>query len=274
MFEVGQGMQTLHDSAPVVRLSEDGNGLYKLLMWCDLSLDPTQTPLSIDDVALILSITDKYMMNGVASHVGILHHYIEKELLMVYALAYRARSSWGEKLMRAAAWQMLKFSKLPFTPSTPKALKDLPATAMSHLINYREMCGVSARSLVADMSWLKGTSFPAPWAHGQKALCNCPSGSYRDRRVYLCPWWLRLMKRIGDALLESPCVESLIVCVGKDASPVTRVAGVNLADAMCCNACNDGMDLSAASEGLMKLQAELAEKIELVTRQVLLVIDP
>ncbi|KAK0202529.1 hypothetical protein DFS33DRAFT_1262345 [Desarmillaria ectypa] len=32
MLEVGQGMLTLHNTTPVILLSEDGNGLYKLLM--------------------------------------------------------------------------------------------------------------------------------------------------------------------------------------------------------------------------------------------------
>ncbi|PBK99748.1 hypothetical protein ARMGADRAFT_1008254 [Armillaria gallica] len=273
MFEVGQGMQILHDTTPVVQLSEDGNGLYKFLMWCDLSLDPAQNPLTIDDIALILSITDKYMMNGVASHVGVLlHRYIEKEPLMVYALAYHARNSWGEEAMRAAAWQMLKSGKLRFTPSTLKALKGLPATALSHLIKYQEVCGAAAQSLVADTTWLKGT-FPAPWMHEcrSKADCNCPLSFYRDDWVYICPWWLRLMKRIGDALLESPCVDTLLVCVGKDAA---KVSGINLTDAISCNVCNVGMDTRAVSEGMLKFQAELARMVEQVTRQVSLDIDP
>ncbi|PBK69216.1 hypothetical protein ARMSODRAFT_975483 [Armillaria solidipes] len=230
MFEVGQGMQILHDTIPVVQLSEDGNGLYKFLMWCDLSLDPAQTPLTIDDIALILSISDK-------------------------------------EAMRAAAWQMLKSGKLRFTPSTLKTLKGLPATALSHLIRYQEVCGAAAQSLVADMTWLKGT-FPAPWAHGRKLKvdCTCPLGFYRDKNfVYICPWWLHLMKRIGDALLESPCVETLLVCASQDAA--WWVSGIDLTDAISCNVCNIGMDTSAVSEGMLKFQAELARMVEQVTRQ-------
>ncbi|KAK0188628.1 hypothetical protein F5146DRAFT_1056038 [Armillaria mellea] len=222
MLEVGQGMQILHASIPVAQLSEDGSGLYKFLMWCDFSLDPTQTSLTIDDIALILSIADKYMMNGVASHVGVLlHRYIEKEPLM--------------ETMRAAAWQMLKSGKLRFTPSTLKALKGLPATALSHLIKYQEMCGAAAQSLIADTGL-----------------------------VYICLWWLRLMKRIGDALLESPCIETLLICDGNNAP---KVSGVNLADAISCKLCNKGKDASMASEGMLKFQAELAGMVEQVTRQ-------
>ncbi len=185
---------------------------------------------------------------------------------MVYALAHHARNSWGEEAMRAAAWQMLKSGKLRFTPSTLKALKGLPATALSHLIKYQEVCGAAAQSLVADMTWLKGT-FPAPWAHEHrlKGDCKCPVGFYRDEWVFVCPWWLRLMKRIGDALLESPCVETLLVCAGKDAA---KVSGINLTDAISCNVCNIGMDTSVVSEGVLKFQAELARMVEQVTRQV------
>lgn len=167
--------------------------------------------------------------------------------------------------MRAAAWQMLKSGKLRFTPSTLKALKDLPATALSHLIKYQKVCGAATQSLIADMTWSKG-HFPTPWAHkSAKVNCKCLFGFYRDNWVYICPWWLRLMKGIGDALLQSPCVETLLDCTSKDAA---KVSGVNLTDAISCNVCNIGTDTSAVSAGMQKFQAELGGMVEQVTRQV------
>ncbi|PBK99746.1 hypothetical protein ARMGADRAFT_878807, partial [Armillaria gallica] len=200
MFNIGQTPLTFQGGIPVVQMSEDSDVLHKLLVWCDPRSVPLPEQFAIDDISRVLSLTDKFMMEGVASRVGmLLFKYAEKQPAHVYALAYRGRGSWGAELMRAAAWQTLKSD----FPHHTQVFDDISAKAMMRLYEYRIDCVTATQSLISNAEWIQAVD--KPWQHKDLwLLCNCIGLECTGHKSYVARWLVQYLRRAGDSLKEKP----------------------------------------------------------------------
>ncbi|PBK69218.1 hypothetical protein ARMSODRAFT_180908 [Armillaria solidipes] len=273
MFDIGQATQTFQDGIPVVQMSEDNNVLHKLLVWCDPRSVPLPEQFTIDDISRVLSLTDKFMMEGIAGRVArmLLSEYVEKQPAHVYALAYRRRGSWGAELMRAAAWQTLKYD----FPHHTRVFDDISAKALMRLYEYRIDCITATQSLISNVEWIRAADKPdKPWQHRtQRTFCSCIRLECTGGRSYVAGWFVEYLRRAGDSLKERPCREAIfhdlglngIVVGGKQVAPTPYTKGE-------CPLARD-LDDRETRTSFSLFQQEFADEIDRSTKQVKLIID-
>ncbi|SJL04067.1 uncharacterized protein ARMOST_07425 [Armillaria ostoyae] len=263
MFDIGQATQTFQGGIPVVQMSEDNNVLHKLLVWCDPRSVTLPEQFTIDDISRVLSLTDKFMMEGVASRVAmLLSEYVQKQPAHVYALAYRGRGSWGAELMRAAAWQTLKSD----FPHHTRVFDDISAKALMRLYEYRIDCVTATQSLISNVEWIRAAD--KPWQHQNLRSCNCISLECTGRKPYVARWLVEYLRRAGDSLKEKPCREAIfhdlglndIKVGGKQVVPTPYTKGG-------CPLARD-LDDSETRTSFSLFQQEFADEIDRSTKQV------
>ncbi|KAK0489215.1 hypothetical protein IW261DRAFT_1557706 [Armillaria novae-zelandiae] len=269
MFGIGQAPQIL-PGIPVVQMSEDSDVLHKLLVWCDPRSVTLPGQFTFLDISRVLSLTDKFMMEGVTSRVAmlLLPKHVDMLPAHVYALAHRGRGSWGDGLMRAAAWQSLKSD----FPHHTRVFDDIPAKALMRLYEYRIDCIIATQSLISNIRWIPRER---PWQHHYHNTeeCSCISLECNGGRSWVAKWFVSYLTRAADALKEKPCREAIFLDLDNRGIPVggQQVAPTSY-DGGTCSDCFDLSD-GATRTAFSLFQQEFANEIDRLTKEVELIID-
>ncbi|KAK0466953.1 uncharacterized protein EV420DRAFT_1260509 [Desarmillaria tabescens] len=266
MFDIGQAAQTLQGGIPVVQMSEDSDVLHKLLIWCDPRSILLPKQFTIDDISRVLSLTDKFMMEGIAGRVSmLLSEYVKEQPARVYALAYRGCGSWGAELMRAAAWQTLKSD----FPHHTRAFDDISAKALMRLYEYRIDCITAAQSLITDLEWIP---IDKPWQHRQSSEqfgCRCIFLKCAGGWTHVARWFVEYLQCARNSLKEKPCREAIFQHdLGPDVIDVEsrQIAPIPHPRIEC--SARD-LDDSKTRTSFSLFQQEFANEIDRVTKKVL-----
>ncbi|KAK0438067.1 hypothetical protein EV421DRAFT_1714639 [Armillaria borealis] len=267
MFDIGQATQTFQGGIPVVQMSEDSNVLHKLLVWCDPRSVPLPGQFTIDDISRVLSLTDKFMMEGIAGRVAmLLSEYVEKQPAHVYALAYRGRGSWGVELMRAAAWQTLKSD----FPHHTRVFDDIPANALMRLYEYRIDCITATQSLISNGEWMRNCILSNFGHHSmQGSSCSCITYYYKRDCTYVARWLVEYLAQAGNSLKEKPCREAIFLDLGHN---VIKLWGKQVAPMPYCKGpeCSArDLDDSKTRTSFSLFQRAFANEIDRLTEKVL-----
>ena len=138
---------------PVIPLSEDAQTLEHLLRLCY----PVEPPnvADLDELIPTLRAADKYHMPHVFSALKKdLESFMQNEPLRVFAIAYIYK--FGD-LARTTARHILHIGPdFACPPVLPPELDVLPASALSHLLRYRQECVQVALSVTEDAAWKLG----------------------------------------------------------------------------------------------------------------------
>ncbi|KAK0501580.1 hypothetical protein EDD18DRAFT_1347662 [Armillaria luteobubalina] len=271
MFNIGQAPQTLQDGIPVVQMSEYSHVLHKLLVWCDPRSITLPGQFTFLDISRVLSLTDKFMMEGVTSRVAmLLTKHVDMLPAHVYALAHRGRGSWGDELMRAAAWQTLKSD----FPHHTRVFDDISAKALMRLYEYRVDCIMATQSLISNTRWIPREK---PWQHRDTEVsmvgpCSCISLECNGGRSWVAKWFVSYLARAADALKEKPCHEAIFLDLDDNG---IEVGGEQVAHTPYISVACSARDLndSATRTAFSLFQQEFADKIDRVTKEVRLIID-
>lgn len=138
-----------------VEMTEDYHSLNLFLRWCDARACLPRE-MSIPDIAIVIRLTDKFQMEGVASRIGPhLYRFIDSEPLSVYAMAMchasltadASKANWGNTMAQHAAKQLLSLP-MPFEPPAHEFFRNISAVSLEPLYDYHRKCGSSVRRAI------------------------------------------------------------------------------------------------------------------------------
>ncbi|TFK39759.1 hypothetical protein BDQ12DRAFT_681171 [Crucibulum laeve] len=201
--------QIVHDGHPCVDVDDDGDALYKFLVWCDPRCSGVLS--SLEHGQLALNIADKYGAEGVIKRIGeallARKDWIIEQPIKLYALAIRHR--W-EELARLSALESLLIP-LEGRRAIPE-FQHITGLALQRLYDYHASCALAATKVATQFEW-----FREVFIHSERSPLMWSSSMTRQSHAEPCifmptllsgrtwrTWWYNYMVDAAERLNRTP----------------------------------------------------------------------
>ncbi|KAJ7459704.1 hypothetical protein FB451DRAFT_1405607 [Mycena latifolia] len=198
MFALPQPADSADATAhPLISVTEDHKTLHCILTWCDPRGSPATGTL--EEIQVVLDVADKYCMETVTKRVGEMLAYGLAGLcpsgmgsVRIYAIAVRySLETLAQKAAKCslnAKWEDLMNEDVP-------ELVNIPGSALHRLQQYRIACGVVAKKVAVDWTWILD-------ATGVVSECHICASGLPPR--HWSKWWVQYMNIAADELYRNP----------------------------------------------------------------------